>query len=36
MILMGYNYGLDYPGAPVLGPLAMVPVTVVWGVFLAG
>lgn len=23
-ILMGHNYGLDYPGAPWLGPLAMV------------
>lgn len=24
VILMGYNYGLDYFGAPILGPLAMV------------
>ena len=28
IILMGYNYGLDYFGAPVLGPLAMVLFTV--------
>jgi uncharacterized protein len=24
VILMGYNYGLDYFGAPILGPIAMV------------
>ena len=28
VILMGYNYGLDYFGAPFLGPLAMVWFTV--------
>lgn len=27
VILMGYNYGLDYVGAPFLGPLAMVVFT---------
>ena len=31
---MGYNYGLDYAGAPWLGMLAMAVVTVVLGVFL--
>ncbi|MEA3377288.1 MAG: CPBP family intramembrane glutamic endopeptidase [Chloroflexota bacterium] len=34
VILMGYNYGFDYPGAPVLGPLAMVWFTVVVGTLL--
>ncbi|MCB9079836.1 MAG: CPBP family intramembrane metalloprotease [Anaerolineaceae bacterium] len=34
IILMGHNYGLDYPGAPVLGPLAMVWFTLVLGIFL--
>jgi len=29
VIFMGYNYGFDYFGAPVLGPLAMVWFTVV-------
>lgn len=29
VILMGYNYGFDYFGAPVLGPLAMVWFTIV-------
>lgn len=29
VIVMGYNYGLDYFGAPVLGPLAMVVFTIV-------
>jgi len=29
VILMGYNYGLDYFGAPFLGPLAMVWFTIV-------
>ena len=28
VILMGYNYGFDYFGAPVLGPLAMVWFTI--------
>jgi membrane protease YdiL (CAAX protease family) len=32
VILMGYNYGLDYFGAPVLGPLAMVWFTLALGV----
>lgn len=34
VILMGYNYGFDYPGAPFLGPLAMVWFTVAAGVLL--
>lgn len=34
IILMGHNYGLDYPGAPFLGPLAMVWFCFVVGVFL--
>lgn len=34
IILMGHNYGLAYPGAPVLGPLAMVWFTVLLGIFL--
>jgi membrane protease YdiL (CAAX protease family) len=34
LILMGHNYGLDYFGAPFLGPLAMVWFTVVFGVLL--
>jgi len=34
LILMGHNYGLDYPGAPFLGPLAMVWFCFVLGVFL--
>ena len=33
-ILMGYNYDFDYPGAPFLGPLAMVWFTVTLGVLL--
>ncbi|QRN83080.1 CPBP family intramembrane metalloprotease [Chloroflexota bacterium] len=28
IILMGYNYGLDYVGAPLLGPLAMTLFTI--------
>jgi len=35
IILMGYNYGLDYFGAPILGPLAMVWFTIVFGALLA-
>ncbi|MFB6154357.1 MAG: CPBP family intramembrane glutamic endopeptidase [Haloferacaceae archaeon] len=35
IIAMGYNYGLDYPGAPWLGPVAMLWFTVVTGVVLA-
>lgn len=34
IILMGHNYGLDYPGAPFLGPLAMVWFCIVVGIFL--
>lgn len=33
IIAMGYNYGFEYPGAPWLGPLAMVWFTLVLGVF---
>jgi membrane protease YdiL (CAAX protease family) len=33
-VLMGHNYGLDYPGAPFLGPLAMVWFTLVVGTLL--
>ncbi len=34
LILMGHNYGLDYPGAPWLGPLAMVWFTLILSIFL--
>jgi membrane protease YdiL (CAAX protease family) len=34
VILMGHNYGLDYPGAPFLGPLVMVWFTLTLGVLL--
>ncbi len=34
VIAMGYNYGLDYPGAPWPGLLAMVWFTFVFGTFL--
>ncbi|HRV95074.1 MAG TPA: CPBP family intramembrane metalloprotease [Anaerolineae bacterium] len=34
IILMGYNYGFDYPGAPILGPLAMVWFTIIFSIFL--
>jgi membrane protease YdiL (CAAX protease family) len=34
VILMGHNYGLNYPGAPYLGPLVMVWFTFVVGTFL--
>lgn len=34
VILMGHNYGLTYPGAPWLGPLAMIWFTFVLGTFL--
>lgn len=34
IIAMGHNYGLDYPGAPWLGMLMMVWVTLGLGVFL--
>ncbi len=34
VILMGHNYGLDYPGAPFLGPLAMVWFTPTVGTLL--
>jgi membrane protease YdiL (CAAX protease family) len=33
-ILMGHNYGLRYPGAPFLGPLAMVWFTLIVGTLL--
>lgn len=33
VIAMGYNYGFEYPGAPLLGLLAMVWFTLVLGVF---
>ncbi|MGD8968865.1 MAG: CPBP family intramembrane metalloprotease [Anaerolineae bacterium] len=33
-ILMGHNYGLNYPGAPFLGPLAMVWFTLIVGTLL--
>jgi len=34
VILMGHNYGLSYPGAPWLGPLAMVWFCIVLGTFI--
>ncbi len=34
LIFMGYEYGLDYPGAPWLGPLVFVWFTFVMGTFL--
>ena len=34
VIAMGHNYGLDYPGAPFLGPLAMIWFTLVLGILL--
>lgn len=34
IILMGHNYGLVYPGAPWLGPLAMVWFTIILSIFL--
>ena len=34
VILMGHNYGLTYPGAPWLGPLAMVWFCIVLGTFI--
>lgn len=34
IILMGHNYGLTYPGAPWLGPLAMVWFTLILSIFL--
>ncbi len=34
VILMGHNYGLDYPGAPWLGPLAMIWFCIVLGTFI--
>ena len=34
VVAMGYNYGLDYPGAPWVGMLAMVWFTSVVGTFL--
>jgi uncharacterized protein len=34
VIMMGYNYGHDYFGAPFLGPLAMVWFTIITSIFL--
>ncbi len=34
MILAGYEYGLQYPGAPVLGPILFCVFTVSGGIFL--
>lgn len=34
IILMGHNYGFEYPGAPWLGLLAMVWFTIITGIFL--
>ena len=34
VILMGYNYGLAYWGAPFLGPLAMIWFTMTFGTLL--
>lgn len=34
VIAMGYNYGFNYPGAPWLGPLAMVWFTIVFGTLI--
>jgi membrane protease YdiL (CAAX protease family) len=34
VILMGHNYGLNYPGAPFLGPLAMLWFTLTVGTLL--
>ncbi|NMB61521.1 MAG: CPBP family intramembrane metalloprotease [Chloroflexi bacterium] len=35
VILMGYNYGFDYPGSPILGPIAMIWFTILVGIFFA-
>ena len=34
VIAMGYNYGFNYPGAPWLGPLAMIWFTIVFGTLI--
>ena len=34
VIAMGYNYGFNYPGAPWLGPLAMIWFTIVFGALI--
>ncbi len=34
LLLMGYNYGVDYPGAPWLGPLVFLWFTFLVGTFL--
>jgi membrane protease YdiL (CAAX protease family) len=34
VIAMGYNYGFDYPGAPWLGPIAMVWFTLVFSTLI--
>lgn len=35
IILMGYNYGFDYPGAPWMGLLAMVWFTTMFGIIIS-
>jgi membrane protease YdiL (CAAX protease family) len=35
VILMGYEYGLSYPGVPWLGPLVFIWFTFIFGTFLA-
>lgn len=35
VIFMGYEYGLKYPGAPLLGPLLFIWITFCFGTFLA-
>jgi membrane protease YdiL (CAAX protease family) len=34
IIMMGHNFGLEYPGAPFLGPLAMIWFCLTMGIFL--
>jgi membrane protease YdiL (CAAX protease family) len=34
VIAMGYNYGFNYPGAPWLGPIAMIWFTIVFGTLI--
>ena len=34
VIAMGYNYGFNYPGAPWLGPIAMIWFTIVFGILI--
>lgn len=35
VIFMGYEYGLEYPGAPVVGPLLFLYIATLFGVFLS-